>query len=303
MDLESYISEFLLHISRERALSRLTVATYETSLRQFVDFLREEFPKGLSDPNAIDIIVIRGFVAGLVRAGYKVSSIHSKVAAVRAFFRFLYSRGVVDVNYARHVRLQRLPRKPPSFLDFAQINEALMLPNTETILGKRDAAILELLYATGIRCSELVALDLPDVDFGGMQVRVMGKGGKERIVPFGEAAKEALELYISSARPVLARGRDTPALFLSKSGLRLSRADVYRIVRRYLSSVSESCRGPHSLRHTFATHLLEMGADLMSVKELLGHASIGTTQVYTHTTVERLKRVYRKAHPREKGRG
>ncbi|MCD6417426.1 tyrosine recombinase XerC [bacterium] len=300
MDTESYISEFLLHLGKERNYSERTVEGYELSLRQFIEFLRTEFPEGISDPKNIDIIVLQAFIAGLMSGGYSVHSVHTKVSALRSFFKFLFSRGAVDVNPARLLRLPRLPKKLPSFLDFAQINGALELPDTSKPAGMRDRAIMELLYATGMRRNELVNLNLEDIDLKNGQVKVFGKGSKERIVPFGSAARAALEEYLSVARPKMVKSSDERALFVSKYGKRLSPLSVNNIVRKYLSQVTDGKRSPHTLRHTFATHLLEMGADISSVKELLGHSSIGTTQIYTHTTIEFLRDVYRRAHPKSK---
>ncbi len=298
VELEDYIPEFLLHIGKERNFSEGTVKYYEIDLKQFVDFLGEEFPAGLEDPRQIDLIVLRAYVARLVQAGYKVGTIHRKIAALRSFFKFLYARGVIDVNYSKHIRLPKIPKRYPSFLDFAQANQAMELPDTSTPLGIRDRAIMELLYATGIRRSELCGLNLQDVDLDGMKIKVFGKGRKERIVPFNEAAKNALIDYLN-VRDKFLKNPDEKSLFLSRRGERISPQEVYRLVKKYLSQVTDGKRSPHILRHTFATHLLEMGAELMAIKELLGHESIATTQKYTHTTIEYLREVYRKAHPLE----
>ncbi|HDG67903.1 MAG TPA: tyrosine recombinase XerC [candidate division Zixibacteria bacterium] len=298
MELEDYIPEFLLHIGKERNFSDGTVEYYETDLAQFVDFLKEQFPAGLEDPRQIDLIVLRAYVANLVNAGYKAGTIRRKIAALRSFFKFLYSRGVVEVNYSRHIKLPKMPKRYPSFLDFAQANEAMELPDTSTPRGIRDRAIMELFYATGIRRSELCGLDLDDVDLTGMKIRVFGKGRKERIVPFNEAAKHALMDYLR-IRDKFLKDPEERALFLSQKGKRISPEEVYVIVKKYLSQVTDGKRSPHILRHTFATHLLEMGAELMAVKELLGHELVTTTQRYTHTTIEYIRQVYKKAHPLE----
>ena len=298
MKLEDYIPEFLLHVGRERNFSAGTVEYYEVDLKQFVNFLEEQFPAGLEDPGQIDLIVLRAYVANLVSAGYKTGTVHRKIAVLRSFFRFLYSRGAVEVNYSKHLRLPKMPKRFPSFLDMAQANRALELPDTSTPTGIRDRAILELLYATGIRRSELVGLNVDDVDFTQMKIKVFGKGRKERIVPFNEDAKNALMEYLK-VRDKFSKTPDEKALFLSRRGKRISPQEVYEIVKKYLSVVTDGKKSPHVLRHTFATHLLEMGADLMAIKELLGHESIATTQKYTHTTIEFIKQVYQKAHPLE----
>lgn len=298
MDINDYISEFLLHIGKERNYSTHTVECYELALRQFVEFLERDFADILNKPAKSDIIILRAFVAGLVDAGYSPRSVHTKIAALRSFFKFLYSRGAIEINPAKHIRLPRLPQKLPTFLDFAQTNAAMELPDTTTSKGIRDWTIMELFYATGIRRSELVSLDVSDIDFALMQIKVMGKGSKERLVPFGEGAKKALERYISEARPIHLKDRTEKALFLNRTGKRLSTRSVNNIVRKYLMRVTDGKASPHTLRHTFATHLLQMGADIISVKELLGHEDIGTTQIYTHTSIEFLRETYRKSHPR-----
>ncbi len=302
METEGYISEFLLHLSKERNYSARTIEGYELSLRQFAEFLQREFPDGLDNPKNVDVIVLQAYIAGMMDGGYSIYSVHTKVAALRSFFKFLFRNGAVDMNPARLLRLPRLPKKLPSFLDFAQINEALQLPDANKPAGIRDIAILELLYATGMRRNELVNLNIENIDFDIMAVKVFGKGSKERIIPFGDAAKSALEEYISAARPKMLKSDDEKALFLNKFGKRLSPLSINNIVKKYLSKVTDGKRSPHTLRHTFATHLLEMGADITSVKELLGHESIGTTQIYTHTTIEYLRDVYRKAHPKGSGK-
>ncbi len=300
MKLQDYISEFLLYARKERGFSNGTVANYEQDLSLFVEFLENEFPEGLADISQIDLIVLRAYLSRLLFSGYKVSTIHTKIAAVRSFFKFLFRIGAIETNYTKYLKLPKLHKKFPSFLDFAQANKALSLPDKDTILGRRDLAILELLYATGIRRAELVGLNLRDVDIEMMRVKVLGKGNKERFVPFGQAARNAIRDYLSLSRPKLAKNSDEKAFFLSRDGNRISPRQVYNIVRKYLSVVTDGKSSPHVLRHTFATHLLEMGADIMSVKELLGHESVATTQIYTHLTIERLAEIYRKSHPRGK---
>ena len=302
MNIQDYISEYLLHIGKERNYSQKTVENYELSLRHFFEFLEKEFPEGVEELQCIDIVVLRSFVAGLVDAGYDPATIHLKVSALRAFFKFLFSRGIVEANPARHIKLPRKPKKLPSFLDLVQVSDALKLPDCDKPAGIRDIAIMELLYATGIRRGELIGLNLQDVDLRQMRITVFGKGRKERIVPFGESAKKALEEYLSIGRSALAKSSTEKALFLNNRGRRLSPISLTAVVKKYLSHVTDGKKSPHVLRHTFATHLLEMGADLMSIKELLGHEDIGTTQIYTHTTMEFLREVYRKAHPKETGK-
>ncbi|RKZ29318.1 tyrosine recombinase XerD [bacterium] len=296
-NLRDFIGEYLLHISRERKYSENTVNSYRVDLEQFIEYLDEQFPEGIDKPTEIGVIELRGFLAGLRRGGYSSRSIHRKISAIRSFFNFLYSREVVPSNPARALTLPKLEKHLPTFLDFAQAQKALELPDTSTPVGIRDRAILELFYDTGIRVSELLGIKMSRVDLHNGEIKVLGKGNKERIVPIGPPAISALKEYIR-IRPELLAGKDTKELWLNSVGSPLTRSDVYIIVNKYLKQVTDGKASPHILRHTFATHLLERGADLLAVKELLGHVSLSTTQIYTHTTIEHLKEAYRKAHPK-----
>lgn len=291
------VGEFLLHLSGERNYSKNTVSAYRVDLSQLADYLEEQFPEGLNDPSKIGILELRGFLAGLRRGGYSSTSIHRKISSVRSLYNFLYSREVVESNPARALVLPRLERHLPTFLDFAQARCALELPDTSEPAGIRDRAILELLYDTGIRASELLGLASKSIDMENGEIRVTGKGDKERIVFVGPPAIEALRDYIK-ARRELTKDKSTDEFWVNNAGKPLVRRELYRIVHKYLVQVTDGKASPHVLRHSFATHLLERGADLLAVKELLGHASLSTTQIYTHTTIEHLKKVYKKAHPK-----
>ncbi|MCK5833492.1 tyrosine recombinase [bacterium] len=297
--LANLISEFLLYISKERHLSPNTVASYKVDLTQLLDFLTDNFPEGLINPKNIEIVDLRGFLAGLKHAGYSKRSIHRKISSVRSFFAFLYSREIVEFNPARYLTLPKLEKRLPNFLDFAQANEALELPNDSTPLGIRDKAIMEVLYGTGIRASELLAIDKHRLNLENSEIKVIGKGNKERIVLIGEPAIEAIKDYIRIRPDLLSEKKET-AFWLTKSGMELNRRDLYNIVHKYLKQVTDGKASPHVMRHTFATHLLDCGADLLAVKELLGHESLSTTQIYTHLTIEHLKETYRKAHPKSR---
>jgi len=298
---EYLIDDFLLHLAKDKRYSNNTIESYRVDLKQFVEFLHEALFESLSDPAIIETIDLRGFLAGLRRGGYSTRSIHRKISAIRSFFKFMYSRGIVESNPAKALILPRLEKKLPSFLDFAQAHEALELPDTSTPLGIRDHTILELLYDTGIRASELLGLSLDRINAAEGEIRVHGKGNKERIVLVGPPAIRALEAYLK-IRPDLLSKKETPDFWLTKNGGALSRSDLYDIVHKYLTQVTDGKASPHVFRHTFATHLLERGADLLTVKELLGHESLSTTQIYTHTSIEHLKEAYRKAHPKAKSR-
>ncbi len=304
MDIESYMAEFLLHIGKNKNFSNGTVGYYEFDLKEFAEFLREEFPECLDDAKNIDILVLRGYAAKLVQSKLQIGTVHRKIAVLRSFSKFLYSRAAIDVNYARHLRLPRMPKKLPTFLDFTQIDTAIDLvasdevDNKHKLLQIRDKTIIEIFYCTGIRASELAGLNLQSVDLEQCKMLVFGKGRKERIVPFGDSARASLKAYLDNVRPQLVNDKDEVAFFLSRHGKRIRYSEIYRLVRRNLARVTDGKRSPHVLRHTFATHLLENGADIMAIKELLGHESVATTQKYSHTTIEYLRNSYRKAHPK-----
>jgi integrase/recombinase XerC len=297
--LDGFIAEFLLYLAKDKQYSSNTVDSYRVDLAQFSEYIREQFHEGSEDLSKIEIIDFRGFLAGLRKGGYSAKSIHRKISSVRSLFKFLHNRGVVSANYARALVLPKVEKKLPSFLDFVQAENALEMPDLSTGLGIRDRAILELFYATGMRVSELLDFRLSKLNRATKEIRVLGKGKKERVVILGEPALKAIDEYCIT-RPSLA-GESSPAEFwLSEKGKPLARSDIYCIVNKYLSQVTDGKASPHVLRHTFATHLLEQGADLVAVKELLGHESLSTTQIYTHTSIEHLKEAYRKAHPKSK---
>ncbi|MBN2542471.1 tyrosine recombinase XerC [bacterium] len=298
MLIQDLIPEFLIFLKKERNYSDNTIESYAVDLKQFTAFLNENFPEGLDDITSIDNIVIRAFLAGLKSGGYAISSISRKITTLRSFFKFLYNKNIIEINYAKYVHIPKKPKKIPSFLEMAQIFKAIELPDETNEFGKRDKAILELFYATGIRLSELTKLKLSDVYLNSQEVKVLGKGNKERIVPFGSKAKEALGNYIIARKNIIKGKEPGDVLFLNNRGKPITPRGVQYIVSKYLKNVTDGNTFPHTLRHTFATHLLDMGADLLTVKELLGHKSLSTTQIYTHTTVERLKKIYKKAHPR-----
>jgi integrase/recombinase XerC len=281
---------------RARNLSDHTVAAYRRDLAQFERFLR--LLKRDEPPNAEDLDArsIRRFVASLSASRFAKRSVQRKLAAVRSFARFLVADGVLAANPTLGLAGPRAERRLPSFLRKKEIDRLFASGSEPTEVELRDRAILELLYGTGIRLSELTGLRKEDVDLSSRLVRVLGKGRKERVVPFGRAAAKAIDAYWK-ARGV--RKRRGEALFVNRRGEPLSGRTVQRIVAKRLGQVSEARQlSPHVLRHTFATHMLNAGADLRAVQELLGHASLSSTQIYTHVTTERLKQVYRKSHPR-----
>ena len=288
------LAGFRRHLERERNASPHTVRAYIDDLGQFIVHLRTELGRE-PRPRDVDVMLLRGFLARLHREGLKKSSAARKLASLRTFFRYLCREGILEANPARALLSPRLERRIPAHLDEADVGRLL------AVAGDRDAdvrarAILELLYATGIRCAELVGLDLPEVDLEARFVRVLGKGQKERLVPFGTPAEKALRAYL----PVRASCRPrTDALLVNARGGRLTDRSVRSIVQRRVVQAAVAQRiSPHGLRHSFATHLLERGADLRSIQELLGHARLSTTQKYTHLDARHILEIYSKTHPR-----
>jgi tyrosine recombinase XerC len=284
---------FLDHLRHERRVSPHTLRGYS---RDLLDLLEHT---GDVKAEEIDGLGIRGFLAGLHDAGASRATVARKLAAVRSFFRFLVKREVIEASPAALVRTPKQPRRLPKFLHEEEVGRLLDAPGPRDAFPHRDRAILELLYSTGIRVSELTGLGIDDLDLAVGLCRVRGKGDRERLVPIGSVAVNALHAYIAGERRRLVEGVHAAALFLNRDGNRLSARSVRRLLARYRTrSGLPSDVSPHTLRHSFATHLLDRGADLRSVQELLGHESLSTTQIYTHVSSERLRETYVHAHPR-----
>jgi len=276
-------------------VSSHTVTAYTEDLRQFAAFLDAEERSVLD----VDHLLIRRFLGVLLDRGLAKTSVARKLACVRSLFRFLRRRGMRDTNPTVLVSTPRRGRRLPTFLDEPTVNAVLDLPDRTTPRGRRDAAILEVFYSTGLRLSELLSLRPRDMQMSERVVKVTGKGKKQRIVPFGTRAASSVAAWLEVRREILGTRPDPGTLFLSDRGKALSPKGVNVIVNRYISAVSEQRKtSPHVLRHTFATHLVNRGADLQAVRELLGHASLSTTQIYTHVGIDRLKKVYTQAHPK-----
>ena len=292
---------FLDDLKHRRGVSAHTVKSYRSDLNQFTGFLVDEWgmdPEKLT-PRDVDVLTLRGFLAHLHNKGTARSSIARKLAALRTFFRFLTREGRLEKNPARLISTPRQEKKIPNRMEESEVERLIDSPDRTEPLGRRDYAILELLYATGLRVGELVGLDRSSIEKDARLVRAQGKGRKERLVPYGEPAAAALENYIQDRQELARRGPGTDALFLNARGQRLTSRSVHRLVRKYLSQAAlRSGLSPHSLRHAFATHLLERGADLRSIQELLGHSSLSTTQKYTHLSTAKLLKVYEKSHPK-----
>jgi integrase/recombinase XerC len=295
------LQAFVDHLAKERQVSPNTVRAYQRDLEQFVEFL-DRHTGGSWTFATVDRLGIRGFLGELQRRGLAKRSMARALSAVRALYRFLQNEEGLEQSPVRAAKAPRLEKHLPGYLDRTRTEalfEAAEARAGEDPAAQRDLAILELFYSSGLRLSELTGLNLHDLDLLGDQVKVRGKGRKERLVPLGSRASRVLRRYLETREP-LARwqGADKQALFLNPRGRRLTPRSVQRIVHRAFDAIGVDGLKTHSLRHTFATHLLDAGADLRAVQELLGHANLATTQIYTHTSVERLKKVYQQAHPR-----
>lgn len=302
----SEVGEFLLHLEKERDVSPHTLRAYAHDLDRFVAYLAAQTGIDGFTWDGVDRLLMRGYLGHLTRQGLSKRSIARALSALRTFYRFLQREELVEANPARAVGAPRLEKYLPGYLDRAQVDLLFQAAEARAWEGNfpdvRNLAILELFYSTGMRLSELRGVNTVDLDLVTQQVKVRGKGRKERIIPVGDHAVRALRNYGAKRDELLrqvGRGADRGALFLSRTGRRMAARTIQNVVTRFLDQVDEDAGlSTHSLRHTFATHLLDNGADLRAVQELLGHASISTTQIYTHTSVERLKQVYQKAHPR-----
>lgn len=292
---EALVDEYLTHLRVERNLSPNTVKAYGEDLASFLAWASRESVHVLD----LDHRRLRRYLAELDRARYARRTIARRLAAVRSFYRYVVMRGYAPGSPAAVLASPKLPRELPAVAPAQLLERLLDAPDAVTPLGVRDRAILELLYATGVRVSELTGLDTGDVDLAGGTVRVMGKGSRERIVPMHPAAVRKLREYLARGRTQIDRGQGESAFFLNRLGTRLSSGGVRRMLEKYLVVVGASAQlTPHDLRHSFATHLLEGGADLRTVQELLGHVALSTTQIYTHVSTKRLRDVHRGAHPR-----
>ena len=298
---ESLVLDFLAHLEFERGLSRNTLAAYRTDLLQFGRFLAERE----RDATAVEPGDLSDFLADVAqgdgngRAPCSTATVNRKAACLRSFYRHLRREELVDDDPAAHLDTPRRGRKLPGVLSYAEMQRLLAQPSGDDPAAIRDRALLELMYASGLRASEAISLEIGDVDLEHGLVRARGKGSKERLVPVGAKATAAVRVYLRSGRPHLGRSHDSRNLFLNFRGGPLTRQGLYKIVLRHAESAGlEGRMSPHTLRHSFATHLLTGGCDLRSVQEMLGHADLSTTQLYTHLSGEELKEAYFKAHPR-----
>jgi len=297
MKLQTAISNFLEYCESEKNLSHYTIESYSKALEQFGCYLFEEYAEAI-DVEEITSNDIRPFLGWLHDSGMKRKSLQQKISAVKSLFKFLYKKKIIDKNPAVLVLTPKSEKHLPHYLLQNETENLFNHFPLECAEDYRDLALLELLYGCGLRISEALSLNVDSIDYKQKQVRITGKGRKERIVPVGQKALEAVSAY-KNRRKELAISINENALFLSSRGQRLNSVAAYRITKKRLSGVTESTKkSPHVLRHTFATHLLDEGADIQSVSEMLGHSSLSTTQIYTHLSIERLKEAYKKAHPK-----
>ncbi|MFC2025386.1 tyrosine recombinase XerC [Chloroflexota bacterium] len=298
--MQETFNRYVNYLEAERNASPYTVRNYTTDLVGFFNFLRT---KGISSLKEVDKHVLRDYLSYLMEEGFVKASIARKLSAIRSFYRYLIREEIISTSPVATTSSPKLDKRLPSFLTTDEMTRLLEAPDLATPQGQRDRTLLELLYASGLRVSELVKLNLEQVDLYTREIRVWGKGSKERMVLMGEPAAEALTDYIAQARPHLLGNKKTSAVFLNRYGGRLTERSVQSILEEYAKNVGIDKRvHPHMLRHTFATHLLDGGADLRVVQELLGHASLSSTQIYTHVSKSQAKKVYLSAHPMAKER-
>jgi len=299
--MKEVFERYINYLEAEKNASPYTVRNYASDLlgskniKGFFDFLSE---RGIKSLDKADRHMLRDYLAYLVEQDLVKASIARKLSAIRSFFRYLVREGILPVNPTQETSSPKLDRRLPSFLSIEEMNRLLQTPDLTTPQGKRDRAFIELLYASGLRVSELVSLDVEQIELGSREIRVIGKGSKERMVLIGKPAAKALDTYINKGRPELLGNKRSNTLFLNYRGGRLTERSVQSILEEYSRTAGIDKKvHPHMLRHSFATHLLDRGADLRVVQELLGHASLSSTQIYTHVSKSQAKKVYQAAHP------
>jgi len=293
--MQEVFNRYINYLDAERNASHYTVRNYTHDLLDFFSYLKS---KKISSLNEVDKQVLRGYLSHLMKEGFARVSISRKLSAIRSFYRYLLREELVETSPIADTSSPKLDKRLPKFLTPEEAVRLLESPDSSTALGQRDRALMELLYASGLRVSELVSLDLEQINLETNEIRVWGKGAKERMVLMGKPAAAALASYLSQGRPRLLGKKKGYALFLNHDGGRLTERSIQRILRKYTRVAGIKKRvHPHLLRHTFATHLLDGGADLRVVQELLGHASLVSTQIYTHVTQSRARKVYLSAHP------
>jgi integrase/recombinase XerD len=294
--MEQWLDQLLHYLIVEKGLSKNTIEAYSHGLSRFLNHLREKGVQEIRDVGKFDV---RGFLLALKKEKLSAKTIVRNLVAIRTFFRFLVQEGILETNPVEDLESPKVAKTLPEILTLKDIEQLLEQPNLQTPLGMRDRAMLEILYATGMRVSELTHLPTHQVNLEGGYVLLYGKGSKERIVPLGSEAIKWVTLYLKESRGILAKGKESPFLFINRSGKGISRQGLWKNLKNYTRRAGLRKRiTPHLLRHSFASHLLEGGADLRSVQMMLGHADISSTQIYTHVTGERLKKIHQRYHPR-----
>lgn len=302
--MKHWIEKYIKYLRIEKNSSQHTITSYQTDLEQFLSFCSSQFDQPAEEVNIerVDRLTIRLWLGVLSDDGMARSTIARKVASIRSFFKYCFVRGGIQKNPAHLLIVPKKEKKLPQTVQVEEIERMLDLADSDTPEGRQDRAILELFYATGMRLSELTNLNIDQLDLHGKQVTVTGKGNKQRIIPLGNQAIQSCNKHLSTRKELYNKRTDSDAkkaLFLAPGGQRMYQRRIQSVVKHYLSRVSEVTQtSPHVLRHSFATHMLDAGADIRVIKEFLGHADLSATQIYTHTSVDRLKKVYSKAHPR-----
>jgi integrase/recombinase XerD len=294
--MEQLLDQFLHYLIVEKGLSKNTIDAYSHGLNRFLDSLRK---KGIQEMPSVSKFDVRAFLLALRKQGLSTKTVLRNLVAIRTFFQFLIQEGILEANPIEELESPKIAKTLPEILTLKEVEQLLEQPNPQTPLAIRDRAMLEVLYATGMRVSELTHLPINQVNLEGGYVLVFGKGSKERIIPLGSEAMKWVALYLKAARERLAKGKESPFLFINRSGRGMSRQQFWKNIKAYGRRAGIRKRiTPHLLRHSFASHLLEGGADLRSVQMMLGHVDISTTQIYTHVTGERLKKIHKRYHPR-----
>lgn len=293
------LDQFLHYISNQRQYSNYTIESYRNDLAQFIEYIENNRSDGQFAVREVDSTAVRNYLGHLLKLGLQKRSIARKLSAIKSFFRYLHRNGVVEQNPVTVVSAPRKDRVLPTVLSINQARQLMETPPEDTFDGIRDRAILELLYGCGLRLGELLNLSLQNIDFPNELIRVLGKRQKERLMPLGSFAKQALKRYLEVRKEEIEQFENPEIVFVNKKGKTLYPLAVQNMTKKYMTALSEQEHlSPHVLRHSFATHLLDRGADLLVVKELLGHESLSTTQIYTHMSMDRLKKIYQQAHPR-----
>lgn len=292
------VEDFLAYLEKERGYSHYTIQSYRRDLIRFIAFCDQYYGQHVEDMNQIYKLTIRHFLGNEFEKGLSGKTVARRLASIKSMYKYLIRAEIVRDNPSAYVKTPKTEKLLPTYLNEKTVERLMDIPPKNTFIGARDSAILELLYSTGIRLGELVQLNIGDIDFQKKIVKVMGKGGKERLTPFGKRAKISIENFLNMREICLQSIPPETPLFITSKNKRLSRDTIQRNVRKYVKMVAEGTGlGPHILRHTFATHLLDRGADIRAVQELLGHSSLSSTQIYTHVQPEKMKRIHQQAHP------